>query len=177
MGLAFGRASTRPVKGHHLPVMGKERRWNSVISGNLSQFLSRLEEVAEELNQESDTLSQIIATVEERLAASNIGVTVWLASSPLSQWSGSDHQTGDDIDSVVELGYTKFGKDWRLALRTEVSKDEGETWKTYSVNALQNASRDLRIKALEELPQLLERLTEEASASVKTIRSAKATLA
>jgi len=143
--------------------------------------LSELERKAQRLNQASDSLNLILSQVEERLVHANVGVEVWLRKALASTDSeGSTH--GETTWSSQFLGFAKLNGRWCLAIKpTRFASGffEGDTnspyQNEYSDGApipLSKASRDLRIAAVEVLPDLINLLAEETDRCVRTIERA-----
>jgi hypothetical protein len=108
---------------------------------------------AEALNVASDTLGQSIAEVDSALKTLNLGIDAWVL---VDEWAEENGDWGRR-----ELGYAKVGHSkWGISLRDRegneysavVSKDE--QW------LFNDAPRALRIRAVDKLPGLLEKLIE-----------------
>lgn len=126
----------------------------------LRKSLQRARRVAPELRAAVDATNLAIERVEEALAALNLGVT---ASVNLDPKPPSD---GD------WLQYVRFGKDgstWRLMLESGVCGDGKEDW---SQSPLLSASKEVRLQAVERLPDLINALVDAAEDQVRRFRAA-----
>src|SRR5580704_1252248 len=113
------------------------------------------------LNEESDKLNQSADGFNAALKKLGLGITSWYAfeegkvENAAYSWS-------------KEIGYTKISSKWGLAIRT-ISHDwsypepDVETW-TFA-----DASRLLRIKAAPHIPDLLEKLLDDATRVAKEV--------
>ena len=145
--------------------------------------LSELTPLAKELNQTTDEINGIISTVNEKLAALNLGVEAWLDPSTISKIPAADltvtHLHRSTASTPV-LGYAKLEDAWQLAIKEEKiiyqwnddAREEEEVSED-SYRPLLKASRDVRLRALEQLPQLLDALKRQGEAVMKTIARAQ----
>jgi hypothetical protein len=122
----------------------------------------QLSSVASDLNTVSDELGKSIAEIDSALKKLNLGVSVWIN---VSDWD-------DSRDYFMEqLGYAKVDGKWGIALRTVEGnynwpdQDVIEQW------LFSDAPRKLRLSAIEKLPEMLKKLSEEAVETTKKIKS------
>src|SRR5581483_12006568 len=121
--------------------------------------LAELKDAAAKLNAQSDSINEIIQTVERQIAATNVGLELW-----------------ERLDDE-ELGWSKLNDRWCFVVRSwlEPEPDDERREPTCMVHGpLLGEPRTLRIKALEMLPQFVRRLTSEAREAIKIIERAKA---
>jgi hypothetical protein len=122
----------------------------------------KLFEVASALNKVSDALGQMIAELDLALKKLNLGITIWV------QLKGNVDQETLDY-STEDLGYAKVRGKWGIALRTfsqnyHYPEDaEREEW------PFNDAPRQLRLSAIEKIPELLEKLSEQAAQTTEEI--------
>jgi len=144
----------------------------------LSSLLSDLHVTANKLNSETTGVNTVIDSVEARLVQMNLGLECWLAGANDHDQPLDLKHPSKDTRLEVQLGFAKVGGDWFLVIREvrydyQKQSDEwievGET----SVTRLQSASRDIRIKALKLLPELISSLKEKAEADTAVILDAK----
>ena len=150
------------------------------MAKDLTQLFARFEERASRLNAVSDSLSATINAVEDRLRKSNLGLEVWLVHALAGESVEGPARTESSL--VHRLGWTKFDGEWGLAVkpvRIERGFFEGDTSAPYTnedwaggPTPLSQASRAIRIAALDHLPELIERMTEEAEGCINTIEGA-----
>ena len=154
----------------------------------LTEALGSLKAAATRLNAESDSINSIIKSVEEQIAATNVGLETWLDTDVADQLDTQIVERGQGPvrkERVTELGWTKLlGDHWRLAIRSmileydeyggseeyQVTNDDGVP---YASLALQSAPRPIRIRALSRLPRLVNKLAAEAQQAIETIGQAK----
>src|SRR5580698_4537498 len=123
---------------------------------------SKLQLVASNLNQVSDGLRDAVAQIDLAIKDLNLGCSVWVC---VTQHTDPDTEFFHNED----LGYAKIGGKWGIALRTVSGQlgDESEEVEQWLYN---DAPRSLRISGIEKLPQLLERLAEDAVAATERVR-------
>ena len=153
---------------------------------DLSRQFSDLREVAAKLNEQSDSIAKIIEQFQETLRQLNLGVEVWI---PLqSEESVFTPTFGVKIPVPVtietSLGYARGDDGWglfikRIAFRATTAPvplgpvQRGEAVKVNKWVKLLEASRSVRIAALDAFPKLLEALKASAESAVQTIQNAK----
>src|SRR5262249_898685 len=149
----------------------------------LSTRLSSLEEEATKLNGVSNSATDILNTVEKRLARMNIRLEVWLDSWPLKK---TDPRFIDDDEESVKvhwiqkaLGYARTEKKWWLGVKTvQMNGPEEEHEEPIEVCIdgdpipLAQASRTIRLSAIRLLPRFLERLERETEQTREAIEQA-----
>ena len=139
-----------------------------------SNLLSELNKSAGELNAGTETVNSVLASVETQLTKMNLGFEVWVPDS-LSSIQISEYSYQD-----TELGFAKIGTDWSLAVRVREGKRDPRSgdfdWYPLPIpgsTRLLDASRRVRIKALQHIPELLEALKSKADGAAAAIREAK----
>jgi hypothetical protein len=133
-----------------------------------SVFASYLEltKAAEVLNGVSDAFGKAVSDIDEALKKLNLGITAWVI-------VDEDPATPDDPAYLIEeIGYSKILGKWGIAIRARtglyVEGNDDETSETWLFN---EASRTLRMKAIEKLPELVNRLALEAAKMTKELQS------
>jgi len=129
---------------------------NSTRPEDFDGPLATLKAVAADLKHESDSINEIIASVEAQIVASNIGLEHWI-----------ELEYDDLVGPVTELGWAKVNDRWRLAVRLVG---------TYRTKELASVSRSMRIRALSRLSKLIEELSWQAAKTMEIIRKAKCLL-
>src|SRR5271157_3111190 len=137
-----------------------------------SSLLSELNKSASELNAGTETVNSVLASVETQLTKMNLGFEVWVPDS-LSSIQVSEYRYQD-----TELGFAKIGTDWSLAVRVREGKRDPRSgdfdwYPLPGSTRLLDASRQVRIKALQHIPELLEALKSKADEAAATIKEAK----
>lgn len=114
-----------------------------------------LKDIASRLNEESDSLTADIQDIQGKLNRLNLGLDVWCERPILIEF---------------RLGYCKTHEGWGLAVKkVQVRVDSGQEFGMTRPEPLLRASRQLRIAAVEELPNLIEVLEERAKFTLKAI--------
>ena len=134
----------------------------------MSQLFSRLESLSAHLNQASDSLNDAIKTLEAKLASLRLGVEAWVE---------IDRESDKDMagDVRVLLGYARCNGNWCLAVSYVPDWDPEDSPNT----PLQQASRELRLKAFKHIPALIQKLekaSEETLAEVEKMKLVAKTL-
>jgi len=115
--------------------------------------IQALSSAANSLNKASDELSEIVIFLDEALRKMNIGLSHWVT---VGNWS-------DELRNARnELGYDKVNGKWGLSLRTirnDISlapPPRRDEW------AFNDAPRDMRLQAVDQIPDLIEGLSKKA---------------
>ena len=122
---------------------------NDSLSERVSELLPSLATTAENLNEASKKLSELIERIDHALQLLNLGVPAGVKVPCHGYWS-------------VQLGYSKTGRKWGLTLRRTAGDEdipesfEEEEW------PFNDAPRSLRIKAVSKIPELIMKLNREA---------------
>jgi hypothetical protein len=131
----------------------------------VSALLHQLSTASQILNEASDSLTQEIKETETALGAFNLGVSSWVVcrSTPEIHDLGNGHV--HDLVRLEMLGYAKHHGKWALLVSSGIEEvGNEETW------LLRDAPRDLRILAVDYIPQLLEKIAEDAAMLAATVR-------
>jgi hypothetical protein len=149
----------------------------------MQDTINELSELSRKLNEKSDQLSTIITSINEKLGAMNLGVEVWLEHQALEMGATKHRPDEQDCDVMYQegevLGYCRIDGTWQLAVKTcwyDFVEDDCDVEPTPVVNSedpLLKASRSIRIKALELLPQLLDQIKTGAQKMLEGIESAE----
>jgi hypothetical protein len=139
--------------------------------------LRELSFFSEQLNRETEVLNSLILDLEQRLAAAQIGVSVWLSESLLAENENGTSSTG------WLLGYGKLSEAWRILAKpvtrtwVPVYDDPGEyssrTEDRGAIVALANAPRIVRVEAAEHLEPLVNQIAEKVKGFIANIEKAK----
>ena len=127
-----------------------------VAPSDWKEALSRAVVGRNELNSVTDGLNKEILVAEEAMRSQLSGVT---ASVLLSS----------DEDGEVSLAYGKYGAEWRLLIEKTGPGGEGVA----DVVPLPNATRQVRVRAVEHLPALIKKMAAIIEADLSEVRSAK----
>jgi len=157
-------------------------------AAHLTMLLSRFEETASQLREATNSLNSILNDVEKQLNEANVGVEVWLPTPFVERDEGSKREW---------LGYAKVDRKWRIAVKhvtlygTDLDLDDddpnarnddspeqiGENASAFGDPAPENeaiplaqASRELRIAALDHLPALIGAVDAEAKKELQKVQ-------
>jgi hypothetical protein len=123
----------------------------------------RLSLAAVSLNAASDDLGEAISVFDAALKRLNLGISAWVVV------SGNNDEDGDWWSR--EIGYTKIGDKWGIALKASdgnysyPERDSAEKW------LFNDAPRWMRIEAVGKIPDLLDGLVKQAEETTKKIKT------
>lgn len=116
------------------------------------------------LNKATDQLKETIEGLDASVGALNIGLVVWVI---------VEHHIDPDDDARYEaeqIGYAKVNGSWRIAVRRVVADERDcgppEVREIWPFN---DAPRDLRLRAVEKLPNLIEELAKKAIQTAEAV--------
>ncbi|HXB56128.1 MAG TPA: hypothetical protein VN461_15215, partial [Vicinamibacteria bacterium] len=135
---------------------------DSSLPNKVSTSFQQLKAAAAQLNTISDELAGPVAALDAALKPLNLGISAWV------KFAGDfDHDTGDFW--TREIGYAKVGAKWGIALRTREGNaaDPDQSIERWPFN---EAPRAYRVDAVEKLPDLLETLIKEATATAEKVK-------
>jgi len=143
--------------------------------------INELSNLASKLNQKSDTLNKTIEDLETKLNKLNLGVEAWLESCDAHAIMIGDPSYDEDkrITSREEtfLGFYRFDDGWHLAVKETIAEKDADghfvTADVILIGSLLTASRNVRIKAMALVPQLLDAIKAEAESLLKDINAAE----
>ncbi len=135
---------------------------NEAKISKIQTHFKALSEVAPSLNSASDKLTKTVALLDEALKRLNIGLTVWV---------DFRHRGDDDPNcyNVDQVGYTKVGGVWGLALRHIWGTESYEDFHEEGPWLFNDATREQRLLSVEKFPEVVERLATEAVTTKKQI--------
>jgi hypothetical protein len=135
----------------------------------LSELLERGQKAAQRLAPATDKLTETIAQIERALTEQRFGSS---ASIELSSDTEYDDDTGYPIYmEFAALAFRKEGKTWRLMIDSGIA-GEPDTWTS---SPLINASRELRMLAVDRLPGLVAALVDDAEKRITEVEAKQAT--
>ena len=132
------------------------------MADRIQSTLKKLASVSQSLNQVSDEISSRIAEVEAALREYKLGVPAWIDLREWSEFVSDDYGiNGVWLKRTRRLGYSK--KDGRWGLLTYISPEEAtDSSELEEFVFLREAPRDVRLEAIDRLPDLLEELVKKA---------------
>ncbi len=145
---------------------------------------SKLAEIAKKLNLESDNVSEVIQEFEAKLNSLTVGIEVWMnPRGVVNEWTVKELSEEDGEFTVTRwvslLGYTRLGKEWRVALKTFLDDPENESWFVDNGDdpvPVLKATRSRRLKAITLFPDLLDAIVRESEKLLEEIEESKAKL-
>jgi hypothetical protein len=128
----------------------------------LRESLQRARRLAPEVAEATDAVNAALERVEGALSSLNLGVTAAVdldpARNPFDEWEQC-------------LRFGKNGSTWRLLLESGPVGGDADDW---SESPLLHASKEVRLKAIERLPTLVNKLIEVAEEQISELRAAAA---
>lgn len=136
------------------------------LSESVSSSFRELSAAAGALNVVSDELGKAVSEIDDSLKKLNLGVTAWVQ---MQKWGGAHER--DLSYTIEELGYAKINSKWGIAVRVRSGDDEHPEYDE-SVEAwlFNDATRALRLRAIKKIPELLNKLSEEATKVTKELQ-------
>lgn len=119
----------------------------------------KLSETASTLNSTSRRLNESIEQLNTALKQLNLGIPVWFQT-----WV---HEA-PNVSDVEEIGYARVRGAWGISIRKTIEWPDGSE-PDESVWHFADAPRDLRIRAIEFLPQLMDKLNDDAEVAAQKL--------
>ncbi len=134
------------------------------VRQRVSAAFEKLATSAAELNAASDQIAKPVSAIEAALQRLNLGVSAWTPFRTILHASEDNHEYYE----ICYVGYAKVLQRWGLAI-CHANNVDGEpvNEKEWQFN---DAPRELRLEALEKLPELLEQLAEIVGATTAELR-------
>ena len=123
-----------------------------------------LSAVASSLNTASDELTKTVNILDEALKKLNIGLTVWVT------YASRDEVELGDFDND-QIGYCKLNGKWGIALRREWGDTQRCEYGGEGPWLFNDAPRDMRLKSVDKIPELIAALSAEATETTKKVRA------
>lgn len=151
-----------------------------MVEAEFPKLLQEFQKAAVDLNLKSNGINVTLFQCELALVNANAGIEYWSRKELLSSEPDTD-EGGKRFRETARLGFAKVDGEWHLAVQPVTKEwyeedigDQG--WQIASTEkpmVLSQASRELRIAALEELPDFIAKLTAKARQAIKSIESAQ----
>jgi hypothetical protein len=123
-------------------------------ANSIKQSLDLLSSVSDSLNKASDLLTARISEVEAALQRYRLGIDAWV---PLAEFSNGPVNPA----LIQELGYGRYGGKWGLLVVEYYDDAEGPEDEVKQT-LLRESSRDIRLAAVDKLPDLIQKIVQEA---------------
>ena len=117
---------------------------------------------ATELNAVSDRLGKVASRIDSAFQKLNLGIEGWVK----FREGGSDDGVQFWSD---EVGYAKVGGKWGLAIRSVAGHEGMDSYSEYDAWLFNDAPRALRVDAVDKIPQLFEKLTNEVANTTSAV--------
>jgi len=118
----------------------------------------RLTSIASTLNKGTDELTKIVGVLDDALQRLNVGIPVWVQ---VVKWGSDDNRSEYECENV---GYSKINGYWCIGInRTTGDEDSPYPEEVREVWPFNDAPRDLRLRAVEKFPELLDQLAKSAA--------------
>ncbi len=130
----------------------------------IQQHFQALSGIAISLNAVSDELTQAVRLLDEALKKLNIGLSVWVTFGTIFD---------DDYPQCYnqeQIGYCKVNGVWGIAIRHIWGDESIDSHHSEGPWLFNDASREMRIQAVDKLPELIEELSKEATQAQKKIQ-------
>ncbi len=137
--------------------------------------IARLEGLSSQLSESSDKLSNVITNLESKLGALNLDLSAWVKDPFLLEEKNEEDEELERL-AYAYLGYAKINDVWCLWIRRieEPDDDQGESNGDHpQYIQLNQAPRDIRIKAIQQFPQLVTELEGQTEALIEEVETAK----
>ena len=131
--------------------------------------LKHLASLSRSLNEASDLLATQLGAVEGAIGELRLGVSAWVVINSQKEI----HQESDgarlELTHTVQFGYGKHNGKWGLQITSWYDEFDDET--TAKRWFLREAPREMRLAAVDKLPELLQALAEEAAKLTEEAKS------
>jgi hypothetical protein len=125
-----------------------------------------LSSLAPTLNTASDELTKAVTVLDEALKKLNVGLSAWVT---FRSRAAHPSATDEEYD-VDQIGYHKVEGKWGIALRHVWGNYALEEFRVEGPWLFNDAPRELRLLGVEEIPELIEALSKEASETAKKVQ-------
>ena len=118
---------------------------------------------AAKLNETSKILAEVVERIDDALQRLNLGVTAWV---PVRQVNNAERGGSEFLSEA--LGYSRLGRSWGLVLKKSEGDlaDDDPQMEQWPFN---EAPRNLRIRAVKKIPDLLAALDRQAKVVTEEI--------
>jgi hypothetical protein len=130
-------------------------------STEVADHFRALSSVATNLNKSSDELTKSVGVLDVALKKLNIGITVWVK---YASWAMEPPEYGSD-----QIGYAKISGKWGIALRSVFGDESRDEESENGPWLFGEAPREMRLRAVDHLPELIENLGKVAFNTAKKL--------
>ena len=160
---------------------GRKPQKGLTMSPDVFRLIDGLKDVARDLNQESEGLNDLIERVDRRLSELRLGVEAEVSICRKQIAWSAENEEGEcapQIPATEEtvLSYSKYSR-WGLYVTTRVFRrvpaEDPILLEDDGGRDLAQCSRQVRVDALAQLPELISELHQSATEKLQTLRKAK----
>lgn len=152
---------------------------------DLPAVLSSVDSASKRLNTISNNANAVLRSIQDRLTISNIGLEVWWDKKPLTHAGSTDLRHDETACWMTQvLGFARVDGDWCLAVQTfrhgaYIFENEEDTRTAIdgTPTALLRAPRNLRLAAMQIMPEFLEFLAAEIETAAVALENVTSILA
>lgn len=122
-----------------------------------------LSEIAPSINSASNELTKVVGKLDEALKKLNVGLSDWV--------TFVDRLPHEDMQyDVDQIGYTKVDGKWGIALRHIWGHEAYDDHQEEGPWLFGDAPREMRLRSVDKIPELIGSLSKKASDTVKKIQ-------
>jgi|SRR5579862_4721336 len=123
----------------------------------------QLSAIAQSLNQATNELTRVVGALDESLQRLSVGIVVWVH---VQTWSEED----SPFYEAEQVGYAKVNGLWGIAIRKVAGReDTDDPDEVRNIWLFNDAPRDLRLRAIEKLPQVVDELAKAAAKTTEIV--------
>lgn len=116
------------------------------------------------MNTASDELTSSVSTLGESLKKLNVGLTVWVT------FRSRDDDEEPQRYDLDQIGYAKINGVWGIAIQTMYGDEARNEHGGMGPWLFNEAPRELRLVAVDKLPELIEELAKEAFNTTRRVQ-------
>jgi hypothetical protein len=122
-----------------------------------------LSETASSLNSASNELTKVVGRLDEALKKLNVGLSAWV--------TFEDRLPHEDLQyDCDQIGYCKVEGKWGISIRHIWGDERWDTKNEDGPWLFNDAPREMRLRSVDEIPQLIESLSTKAANTAKKIQ-------
>jgi hypothetical protein len=130
---------------------------------NIQTDFQTLTKSASSLNIASDELTKAVALLDIAIKNLNVGLTVWVS---FTTWESDQPSEYDD----EQIGYCKVNGKWGISLRRIWGDNIADNHSEDGPWLFSDGPREMRLKGVEKIAELIKELNEQASETTKQVR-------
>ena len=143
---------------------------NETLASKIQISFRQLSDAANSLNKLSDDFGKLASDLDSSMQRLNPGVSAWVTFYNVSTDLVAMETT------TQQIGYARIEGKWSLAIRSYMENLGKEGWYGMKEWRFNDAPRDMRMRSIEQLPNLCELLANEASKAAMEVEGKVAIL-